>query len=180
MMNVILNREEYDSRISRILKECLPQEVLNDLREKLAIMSTCYCDGFRVARRICSEKEIIILSERIFPKRGAKWDSCEMRYFTFAILHEIAHVYKNHRSPKLDKLTEKEVEDDEEEANQIAFSWYNAYVKRKDNPYLKPLTIDEVIMMKEKNKKLMIKFKKEGVYSLLNCNSSNCNSSDQI
>ena len=92
--------------VQRALKY-LPQKILWDYKDKLAFCSTAERDGFRLSRTLCEEREIIILlSERIFPKsRAMERAECddEGQYFIFAVLHEVAHAYKNHPDPRLEK-----------------------------------------------------------------------------
>ena len=76
-----------------------------------------------------------------------------MRYFIFVVLHEIAHVVKNHRSPLLDKLTKEENEAQEKEADDLAIDWFNAYIATRNSPYLKSITPDEITESKRNKSK---------------------------
>ncbi len=131
--------------------ECLPQDVLDQFKDSLAFVSTVESDGFRVARALCENREIIVLSERIFPRKGMKEDDPAVRYFTFAVFHEVVHAYLKHRSPMFDGITPKENTAQETEADALALRWYNEYVTKKGNPYLPKLTVGEIERAKKKN-----------------------------
>ncbi len=139
----------------------LPPDILEEHKEKLVLISTSEVDACRVARVLCKERELIILSERIFPKKGMNEASPETRYFTFVVLHEIAHAINKHKSPMFDKLTQEEAKIQEQEANRLAFQWYNNYVKEKNNPNLPILTQEEIDEAQNKNQ-LRMKAEYEG------------------
>lgn len=135
----------------------LPEKILLELIDKIAIFSTSELDGCRIARVICNDREIILLSERILPKKLAEEDHADVRYFIFVVLHEIAHVFKNHRSPLYDNLSYEDNCFQENEANEMAFHWFNEHVKKRNNQFLKPLTYEEIDIAKENNQNLMNK-----------------------
>ena len=135
----------------------LPPAVLDENKEKLLFTSTAVIDACRVARHYCQNREIILLSERILPKKLSNVGQPEVRYFIFSVLHEVAHAIKKHKSKKFDKLTDKQDPAQEKEADDIALSWFNEYVKHLNNPYIKPITIEEVNEMREKNQVIMQK-----------------------
>lgn len=139
----------------QIALEYLPPEVLDENKEKLLFISTAERDACRVARHYCESREIILLSDRIFPKQGANGGQPEVRYFIFTVLHEVAHAIKKHKSPKFDNLSEQENQSQEEEADAIALEWFNEHVEELNNPYIKPITIAEIDEMREKNKIIM-------------------------
>ena len=91
------------------------------------------------------------------PKQGANGGQSEVRYFIYVVLHEVVHAIKKHKSPKFDNLTEQENHAQEEEADAIALEWFNEHVKELNNPYVKPLTIEEINEMRKKNQVLMEK-----------------------
>ncbi len=122
----------------------LPPEILSDNIESLAFISTNEIDACRVARVLCENREIIVLSERIFPKEGCGEGSSEGRYFTFVVLHEVAHAIQKHRDPLFDNLSPKDIEAQEKETDKLALEWFNEYVRQKNNPAFKPITMEEV------------------------------------
>jgi len=144
----------------QVALEYLPPAVLDENKEKLLFISTAELDACRVARHYCKNREIILLSERILPKKSANGGQSEVRYFIFVVLHEVAHVIKKHKSPKLDNLTEQEKAAQEKEADTIALEWFNEHVKELNNPYIKPLSIAEINDMREKNQVIMEKLYK--------------------
>lgn len=62
---------------------------------------------------------------------------------------------RKHKSLIFDKLTEQEDRDQEEEADGIALVWFNEHVKARNNPYLKQITTEEIVKMRQKNRKQM-------------------------
>lgn len=144
----------YNSWVAHALKY-LPPEVLFEFKDQLAFYSTAQRDACRVARDICEGKEIILLSERILPKKGAQEYHSQVRYFIFGVLHEIAHALQNHRSPLLDNLSGDEVSAQEKEADELALSWFNDHVRRRNNRYLKPIAFEEIEEAKRTNLQLM-------------------------
>jgi hypothetical protein len=145
---------KYDPWIRYALKY-LPSKILREFGDKLAFFSTAEKDACRVARAIIGEqREIIILSERILPNKD---DDNEVRYFVFVVLHEIAHAYKQHRSPKLDRLSQNEIVAQEAEADELALLWFNDFVDNNRNLNLKPLKREEIEEAKRKNQELMKK-----------------------
>src|SRR5208283_1751237 len=72
----------------------LPPDILWNYKDKLAFIGTGAMDACRVAPALSKDREIIVLSERIFPQKGAVEDNSKVRYFIFVVFHEIAHVIK--------------------------------------------------------------------------------------
>jgi len=135
--------ENYN-RWVEIALEHLPIEVLDQNKDKLVFVSTAERDGCRLARQNCENREVIVLSERVLPKRGASLGDDDVRYFVFIVLHEIVHAVKQHKSPKYDALTPDQNNAQEEEADALALEWFNAYVDAQKNPYMKRLTVEEI------------------------------------
>ncbi len=133
----------YNGWVQEALK-FLPDDILDDYKESLAFISTGETDGCRVAREICEHREIIILSERILPRKGMYADNLDVRYFMFAVLHEVAHVYLKHQSPMFDGISSEENYAQEDDADKLALQWYNKHVYDLDNPNLNELTIAEI------------------------------------
>jgi hypothetical protein len=124
--------------------EYLPEEVLWAYRDRLAFISTGESDGCRVARALCENREIIVLSERILPKRGMNEAAPEVRYFIFVVLHEVAHAFLEHRSPMFDGITPEENEAQEAEADALALGWFNDRIKEKAHPDLGALDKEQI------------------------------------
>lgn len=131
--------------------ECLPPAVLDQYKDSLVFISTGESDGCRVARALCESREIIILSERILPRKGMNEADPAVRYSIFAVFHEVAHAYLKHRSPMFDGITPEKNAAQETEADALALRWYNDYVTEKGNPDLPQLTINEIEGAREKN-----------------------------
>lgn len=133
----------------------LPEEIFNAHKEDLAFISTAHMDACRVARHYCEDREVILISERILPKRGAKEDDPSVRYFVFVVLHEIVHAIIKHGSPKFDALTPTEVRGQEQEADMLAFNWFNAHIAERDGDRARPLTRQEVEQEQARQRALM-------------------------
>ncbi len=95
------------------------------------------------------------MSERILPKRGAIEDDPDVRYFIFVVLHEIVHAIKKHKSSKFDSLSDADNQAQEDEADSLALEWFNRHVEALNNPFMKPLTIDEIEAAQERNQRQM-------------------------
>ena len=156
-LSEILNCGNKYDRWVTIALNYLPKEVFFELKNKFAVFSTAERDACRIAPAISKERQIILLSDRILPKRGASEENADVRYFIFCLLHEIAHVFKNHRSPFLDGLTKTEMDVQESEANELALNWFNNFIKSRKNSYLKPIEIGEI----ERSKIIMQKLMKD-------------------
>jgi hypothetical protein len=141
----------------QIALKYLPEEIFDEHKESLAFVSTANKDASRLARHLCENREIILLSERILPKMNAREYHPEVRYFIYVVLHEVVHAIKKHKSPIFDNLTAEEVQVQEEEADEIALDWFNQHVEELNNPKLKPLTEEEIKIEQKKNQELMRK-----------------------
>jgi hypothetical protein len=140
----------------------IPADILWEYRDKLLFIGTGAMDARRVAPALRKSREIIVLSERIFPKKGANEGHPKVRYFIFVVLHEVAHAVLNHRSPLLDNLTKEENEAQEKEAADLAIAWFNAHVQVINNQYLKAISLNEIDMAKAENQILIEKVYEQG------------------
>lgn len=141
----------------------MPPNILWEHKEKLAFIGTGAMDACRVAPALSKDREIIILSECIFPKKDVRCeDDSKARYFIFVVLHEIAHAINKHRSPLLDDLTPAEIESQEKEADDLAMLWFNEHVKAVNNRQLKAITPGEISLAKAESQKLRERLYEEG------------------
>ena len=131
----------------------LPDSIAHEWIGKLAFVCTAESDGKRLTHSFREEREIIVLSERIVPKKYDSECDPEVRYFIFAVLHEIAHAVNDDRSPR--ELSSKENDAQEERANCLALKWFNAYIHRKNIQTLPPFTREELALAKERNRERM-------------------------
>lgn len=138
-----------------IALEYLPIEVLDENKNNLVFISTAQRDACRVARLYCENREVIFLSDRILPKQGSVEDQPAVRYFIFTLLHEAAHAIKNHKSPKFDDLTKDENQAQEDEADNLAFEWFNMHVRERNNLHLEPITQEEIEVAEQRGQELM-------------------------
>jgi hypothetical protein len=126
----------------------LPRDVLDKYKENIAFISIF--EACRIAREYCEKREIILLSDRIFPKGYTDYKRSEDRYFIFTVLHEVAHVIKKHKSMRFDNLTGQENRAQEDEADLIALKWFNEHIER-NNFSFKPITIEEINDIRQEN-----------------------------
>ena len=143
----------------------LPDEVVSGYEGKLTFLSTGTRDATRVARKYREQGEIILLSDRILPNQRAQENDPDIRYFIFAVLHEVVHATKDHKSPKFDELSPDEAEVQEDEADALALCWFNQQIAERKNPYLPPLTMEEVNFEREKNQMRMEKLYSGDLYA---------------
>jgi hypothetical protein len=113
---------------------CLPDEVLTECEDRLAFVSTTESDGRRLTRQFCEGRDVIVLSERVVSKGFKSEADWHVRYFVFAVLHEIAHAYRDHRPPK--EISPEENDAQEAEANGLDFQWLNDFTRQKGSPAL--------------------------------------------
>lgn len=154
-LNAMLDCGDFYNQWVEIALEYLPIEVFDDHKENLVFVSAAQRDGCRLARQNCENREVVLLSERILPKRGAIEDDPDVRYFIFVVLHEIVHAIKKHKSPKFDSLSDVDNQAQEDEADSLALEWFNRHVEALNNPYMKPVTIDEIEAAQERNQRQM-------------------------
>ena len=124
----------YDAElwIRHALKCCVPVNVWKSIGERLAFVCMDSSDGRRLTREFCDNHEIILLSERIVPRGYRAEDDPKVRYFWFAVLHEVAHAYRDHISPNAISAEENAAQ--EVDADELAFAWFNKYLKSKKQP----------------------------------------------
>ena len=120
----------------------LPDEVAEAHSDRLAFVSMTNSDGRRLTPKFTVGRHVIVLSERIVPRRHVNEGSPEVRYFVFTILHEVAHAVSDHRPPS--EISPEENERQEQEANELAFQWFNDVLRAKAHPDLPPFTADEL------------------------------------
>lgn len=157
---------KYDNWVKKAL-EFLPEEISQLPKDKLVFYSTICIDcndAIIIPKQIRENRDIIILSERIFPKKDASEDQREVRYFIFAVLHEIAHAVK-HQSDLIGSPEEEKTKNDE--ADGLAVSWYNKFVEKRNNPDLKQVTIEEINEIRAENEKVTKKSYEESSNQLL-------------
>lgn len=139
--------------LEHALKDCLPIDILDAWKAKLAFLSTTNSDAFRIAKATRENRELIFISERIIPPKRASEDHPDIRYFVFVALHEVVHAIKQHKPPN--EISEAENSAQEIEADTLAFDWYNTYLKSKKNPHLPEFTKQDLDKSTEKNLEIM-------------------------
>ena len=122
----------------------LPQSVLGHLAENLTILTMTNRAAMRLSRPLCEAKEIIFISDRIFPRAGFLESESGFRGFVFVVMHEIAHAYLKHKCPVYDGIGRDEVEKQENEADMLARVWYNEYVTTHPEIQIPQITVKEM------------------------------------
>jgi len=133
---------------------CVPEEVAQVHHERLAFVSMPNSDARRLTPKFTEGRHVIVLSERIVPRRHVNESSPEVRYFVFAILHEVAHAVLDHRPPS--EISFEENERQEQEANELAFQWFNDALAGKAHPDIPPFTTDELAAAQAKTRAEML------------------------
>lgn len=133
---------------------CLPDDVLTQCEDRLAFVSTTESDGRRLTRQFCEGRDIVVLSERIVPKGHKSEADPQVRYFTFAVLHEVAHAYRDHRPPN--EISPEENDVQEAEANALAFQWFNDFIRRENRPALPEFSQAELEQAQTANREAML------------------------
>ena len=141
--------------IERALR-CLPVSLFDQHKDNLAFVSTRTCDAFRLARALCRSREIVVLSERIFPKACTPEGDAEVRYFTFVVLHEVAHAIRQHCPPN--EITPEQNDIQEDVANNLAFQWFNDHLISRNNPDLHEFTRDELERAQARSKRIAAEY----------------------
>ena len=122
--------------------KCVPVEVWEEHGDRFAIVSTTDSDGKRLSPKFAAGKHVIVLSERVIPRGFAAEDHPGVRYLYFTVLHEVAHAVRDHMPPN--EITQAENQAQEDEANALAFQWFNEYLATKAANGLSPYTLDEL------------------------------------
>ena len=134
-----------DDWVNRCLLDVLkllPDAVCKGKILGFAFLSMTDRFGLRVARKYCDTCEIILISEKIFPERTFHLSDPKSRFFTFVVLHEIAHAVEQHKSKYFDELPDDVDKKQESDAEAFAIGWFNDHVV-KDKKHL-PITVEEI------------------------------------
>ncbi len=136
-----------DFWIRHALDNCIPDDVWEEHGDQLAFVSTTESDGRRLGRAFTEGKHIIVLSERVIPHGPLTEDHPRVRYLYFVVLHEVAHAVRDHRPPN--EITPKENQAQEDEANALAFEWFNGYLAMKTQTGVALFTATELAAIQE-------------------------------
>lgn len=131
-----------DYWIRHALKNCIPDDVWAEHGDQLAFVSTTESDGRRLGKTFTEGKHIIVLSERIIPHGPLAEDHPRVRYLYFVVLHEVVHAVRDHRPPS--EITPQENQAQEDEANALAFEWFNGYLARQAKSEVELFTAAEL------------------------------------
>ena len=99
----------------------------------------------RLSKSIRENREIIVISERLFPRDGIFEDHPIYKHFIFVVLHEIAHIILDH--PEV--IPEDEKDEYEGAAHKQAKKWYDEHVAELGIAELTDLDIEEMLEINE-------------------------------
>jgi IrrE N-terminal-like domain len=136
-----------DFWIGHALNNCIPDDVWDEHGDQLAFVSTTESDGRRLGRAFTEGKHIIVLSERVIPHGPLTEDHLRVRYLYFVVLHEVAHAVCDHRPPN--EITPEQNQAQEDEANALAFEWFNGYLATKAQTGVALFTAAELAAIQE-------------------------------
>lgn len=106
----------------------LPAEIIIKESKNIAIIAVGEIAACRLPLNF-RMREIIFLADWIFPPAQTLESEEPAQAFIFTVLHEIAHIVFQHKSPQL--LTSDQNLSQEEEANLLAQKWFNNHVESK-------------------------------------------------
>ena len=109
--------------------DCVPDDIWNAHGERFAFISTTDSDGRRLGPMAHEGKHVIVLSERVIPHGSMSEDHPTVRHLYFIVLHEVAHAVRDHQPPN--EITPEANQAQAEEANALAFEWFNACLAKK-------------------------------------------------
>ncbi|OXC75556.1 ImmA/IrrE family metallo-endopeptidase [Caballeronia sordidicola] len=133
---------------------CIPDEIWDEHGDRFAFVSTTDSDGRRLGRAFTAGKHIIVLADRVIPRGPVAEDHPGVRYLNFVVLHEVAHAVRDHRPPS--EITPEANQAQEDEANALAFEWFNAYLATRTANGLALYTADELNEAQEHMRSRMI------------------------
>lgn len=113
--------------------EFLPDDILEKWKDQLAILTMDRRHGIRVSEDIRKNKELIFLSDKVWPPVTAKETDLPFRFFAFVVLHEIAHVELKHTTQNKDE--------EEPEADKKAMEWFNAHMEKLNISKTEPIPL---------------------------------------
>ncbi len=140
--NILIDGDESHARWVEIALGYLPEDVVKKEGANLAIIGVGCIGGCRLPQHY-RKREIILLSDWIFPPGGMSEGDTVGQFFIITLLHEIAHAVCRHKSPKFDKLTPEENQAQEDEADSLALDWFNRHVELRDDEYLNAIQANE-------------------------------------
>lgn len=133
---------------------CVPDDVWNERGDRLSFVCMATSDGRRLTTQFIEGQHVIVLSERLVPAQGVAEDNWLVRYLYFVVLHEVAHATCDHRPPN--EITVDENQRQEDEANALAFEWFNGYLETKLANGLPPFTQHELDGAQQRMTQLML------------------------
>ncbi len=140
--DVLIGGDQSHMRWVEIALRYLPEETLKEEGANLAIIGVGCYGGCRLPQQY-RQREIVLLSDWVFPPAGHSEGDAAGQFFIITLLHEIAHAVRRHKSPLFDKLTSEVIQAQEDEADSLAIGWFNRHVELRNNKYLKAIQTAE-------------------------------------
>lgn len=102
-------------------------------KQEVAIITMHSRLGLRLSKSLREEKEIVFLSERVFPRNGGLFEKDPVyKHFIFVLLHELAHIFLDHPQT----IMEEEKDEYERAADNKAKEWYDEHAREIGLPEL--------------------------------------------
>jgi len=117
----------------------LPDDVLAEEAANLTVIGLGGIGACRLPPQY-REREVILISDWVFPPAATSEGDDSGRFCILTILHEIAHAVCRHKSPRLDQLSVEEIQGQEAEADTLATQWFNTHVEESGNKYMLPVS----------------------------------------
>lgn len=131
----------------------LPEDIFENINGRVAF-TMLKSDACVLASEIHNHGKIIILSPWIFPYKPLVDDKeyRKYKYFIYCILHEVAHIILEHKSPP--NCLRQENDKQEGDAHNLALEWFNSHVSESKNIGMPPISIKEITAQQELNQRI--------------------------
>ena len=129
---VIIDGDGNQGRWIRTALDYLPEDIMEQMKGNLVILGVGATGGCRLPDHY-REREIVLFSDWVFPPSDDPEGDEAGQFFIIALLHEIAHAVCRHKSPAWDKLSQEEIQAQEDEADSLAIDWFNRHIEQGDN-----------------------------------------------
>jgi hypothetical protein len=139
---VIIDGDSSHARWIQIALDYLPDDIMEQIEGNLVIIGVGDIGGCRLPEHY-REREIVLLSDWVFPPLDQSEGDETGQFFIITLLHEIAHALCRHKSITRDKLSQEEFQAQEDEVDNLAIDWFNRHVEQRDNKYLKIMEATE-------------------------------------
>jgi hypothetical protein len=129
--------------------QCIPLSQIEGI--KLLFVCIDSSDARRLVMENYEGFEIIVISEFVIPRNWKTEDEWSKKYFNYVVLHEVAHALLKHKSPR--NLTVEQNNEQENEADELAMSWFNEYLTSKEMELYSDTALKEAQIKVQKDRK---------------------------